>query len=104
MGPYHRSRPEEEQHAERARGHDRAADRGGVRAVLLDGTKGYALDVGTWHSLDRFPLYPPDTDWVIITDHETQQDLTAAYAGQGGGQLTHEVDYAELGVTFALRL
>jgi len=76
-----------------------------IRAFLLDGTKGYALGVGTWHSLDRFPLYPPDTEWVIITDHETQQDLTAAYAGQGGGQLTHEVDYAaEFGVTFALRL
>src|SRR6266542_1006976 len=72
-----------------------------IRAFLLDGTKGYALGVGTWHSLDRFPLYPPDTDWVIITDHETQQDLTT---GQGGGQLTNEVDYAELGMTFALRL
>ena len=76
-----------------------------IRAFLLDGAKGYALGVGTWHSLDRFPLYPPDTEWVIITDHETQQDLTAAYAGEGGGHLTQEVDYAaEFGVTFVLRL
>ncbi len=76
-----------------------------IRAFLLDGTKGYVLARGTWHSLDRFPLYPPDTSWVIITDHETQQDLTSAYAGQGGWQLTQEVDYAaRFGATFALTL
>lgn len=76
-----------------------------IRAFLLDGTKGYALAPGTWHSLDRFPLYRPDTSWVIITDHETQEDLTAAYAGQGGWHFTQEVDYAaRFGVTFALTL
>jgi ureidoglycolate lyase len=76
-----------------------------VRAFLLDGTKGYALAQGTWHSLDRFPLYPPETSWVIITDHETQQDLNSAYAGQGGWQLTQEVDYAvRFGAAFALTL
>ncbi len=76
-----------------------------VRAFLLDGTRGYALARGTWHSLDRFPLYPPDTRWVIITDHETQDDLLKGYRGEGGGQLTEEVDYAaRLHVTFALTL
>jgi ureidoglycolate lyase len=76
-----------------------------VRAFLLDGTKGYALAQGTWHSLDRFPLYPPDTRWVIITDHETQDDLNSAYAGRGGSQLTQEVDYAaRFGATFTLTL
>jgi ureidoglycolate lyase len=76
-----------------------------IRAFLLDGTRGYALARGTWHSLDRFPLYPPDTTWVIITDHETQQDLNSAYAGRGGWQLTQEVDYAaRFGATFALTL
>jgi ureidoglycolate lyase len=64
-----------------------------VRAFLLDGTKGYALAPGTWHSLDRFPLYPPDTRWVIITDHETQEDLLAAYRGAGGWALSQETDY-----------
>jgi ureidoglycolate lyase len=78
---------------------------GDVRAFLLDGTVGYALGRGTWHSLDRFPLYPPATQWVIITDRETQDDLTAAYAGRGGFELTQEVDYEKaLGVTFALAL
>ena len=76
-----------------------------VRAFLLDGSKGYALWKGTWHSLDRFPLYPPETNFVIITDHETQEDLSLAYAGKGGWQLTQEVDYeARYGVTFALVL
>lgn len=76
-----------------------------VRAFLLDGTKGYALWKGTWHSLDRFPLYPPDTNFVILTDHETQEDLTPAYAGKGGWELTQEVDYeARYGVTLAVIL
>jgi ureidoglycolate lyase len=76
-----------------------------VRAFLLDGTKGYALAPGTWHSLDRFPLYPPDTRWVIITDHETQEDLLTAYSGKGGWERTQEADYrAQFDVMFALRL
>jgi len=76
-----------------------------VRAFLLDGTKGYALAPGTWHSLDRFPLYPPDTRWVIITDHETQQDLLTAYSGKGGWALTQEADYrARFDLAFALTL
>jgi ureidoglycolate lyase len=76
-----------------------------VRAFLLDGTKGYALARGTWHSLDRFPLCPPATEWVMITDQETQQDLTAAYGARSQARLTQEIDYAaRFGVTFALTL
>jgi ureidoglycolate lyase len=63
-----------------------------IRAFLLDGTKGYVLHRGTWHSLDRFPLRPPDTRFVMLTDHETQDDLTAAYAGKRPAALTQEVD------------
>jgi ureidoglycolate lyase len=76
-----------------------------IRAFLLDGTMGYALARGAWHSLDRFPLYPPDTRWVIITDHETQQDLLASYSGKGEWKLTQEVDYrTRFDTTFALVL
>jgi ureidoglycolate hydrolase len=76
-----------------------------VRAFLLDGSQGYALARGTWHSLDRFPLYPPDTRWVIITDHETQQDLLDAYGGRGGWALSQEVDFAaRFGTRFELVL
>ena len=76
-----------------------------VRAFLLDGTQGYLLLKGTWHSLDRFPIYPPASVFVIINDHETLQDLRLAYAGQGGWKLSQEVDYAaRFGVTFELSL
>ncbi len=63
-----------------------------IRAFLLDGSKGYVLHRGTWHSLDRFPLRPPDTRFVMLTDHETQEDLTAAYAGKRSAALTQEID------------
>ena len=63
-----------------------------IRAFLLDGSKGYVLHRGTWHSLDRFPLRPPDTRFVMLTDHETQADLTAAYAAGKAAVLTQEVD------------
>jgi ureidoglycolate hydrolase len=70
---------------------DRAPRLDAIRAFLLDGTKGYVLHTGTWHSLDRFPLRAPDTCFVMITDHETQQDLTAAYAASKPAALTQEV-------------
>jgi len=63
-----------------------------IRAFLLDGSKGYVLHRGTWHSLDRFPLQPPETRFVMITDHETQADLTAGYAAGKPAALTQEVD------------
>jgi ureidoglycolate lyase len=86
---------------------DRSAipDPADVRAFLLDGSCGYALAPGTWHSLDRLPLYAPDTRWVIITDHETQDDLLAGYEGRGGWQLTQEIDCrARFDLTFTLTL
>jgi len=71
-----------------------------IRAFLLDGSKGYVLHRGTWHSLDRFPLRPPDTRFVMITDHETQDDLAAAYAAGKPAVLTQEIDLERaLGVT-----
>lgn len=74
-----------------------------IRAFLLDGTKGYVLHRGTWHSLDRFPLRPPDTRFVMITDHETQDDLAAGYSAGQPAALTQEVDLeAVYGVTAEL--
>jgi hypothetical protein len=61
------------------------------------------LHLGTWHSLDRFPLAPPDTTFLMITDHETQRDLIDSYAGRGRWALTQEVDLeVEYGVAVAL--
>jgi ureidoglycolate lyase len=74
-----------------------------IRAFLLDGSKGYVLHRGTWHSLDRFPLRPPDTRFVMITDHETQADLTAAYSAGKPAALTQEIDLEQVfGVTMEL--
>lgn len=44
-------------------------------AFVLDGSVGYALDVGTWHSLDRLPITGESTAWLMITDSRTQDDL-----------------------------
>jgi len=81
-----------------------------VRAFLIDGTKGYMLKIGTWHS-DRMPLYGPGSKMVIITDEETSQDLlkygsmTTPVDRRGGWKLNRIVDFEhEFGVTFELEL
>jgi ureidoglycolate lyase len=72
-----------------------------VRAFLLDGSAGYVLHKGTWHSLDRYPLRPPSSEIVIITSQDTQQELETVE--QEHWRLTRQVDYqAEYGVMFEL--
>lgn len=56
-----------------------------VAAFLLDGSFGYALHVGTWHSLDRLPVTAADTNWFMITHADTQADL----ANLATGNATH---------------
>ncbi|MBI3967164.1 MAG: ureidoglycolate lyase [Chloroflexi bacterium] len=74
-----------------------------LRAFLLDGTKGYLMLRGTWHSMSRFPLYPPSSGFVIITDEETTEELRTVPAEER--RRTHQVDYAEKhGITFELEL
>ena len=45
-----------------------------VRAFLIDGTKGFAYNRGTWHSLNRYILSPPGTTFVTLnqTPNPTQ--------------------------------
>lgn len=66
-----------------------------VRAFLFDGTKGYILKKATWHSVDRYPLYPPATIFVVFGDHETATDLKLGFEGKGGFKLTQQVDYLD---------
>jgi len=74
-----------------------------VHAFLIDGTKGYMLYKGTWHSLDRFPLKPPSAAFVIVSTHETTADLKLAYEGKGGFKLTQDVDFEKkFGITFEM--
>ena len=76
---------------------------GDVHAFLLDGSAGYVLHTGTWHSLDRFPLYQAPADIVIITDRATQHELESS--PDGPWERTEAVDYAErFGVNFEFEL
>lgn len=82
---------------------DELPDPENVRAFLLDGSAGYVLKRGTWHSPDRYPLEPPSAEVVIITDQETQHELETV--DQPDRRLTQAVDYAaEFGVTFEFEL
>ncbi len=72
-----------------------------VKAFVVDGSCGYVLKPGTWHSLDRYPLYDAESIIVIITSHETQVELESA--AQVAWRLTEDVDYAtRFGITFEL--
>jgi ureidoglycolate lyase len=82
---------------------DRIPEPEDVHAFILDGTAGYSLKKGAWHTLDRYPLYPPSAEIVIISSRDTQQELETA--PRGTWRLTNEVDYVEqMGVTFELEL
>ena len=74
-----------------------------VRAFLIDGSSGYVLKAGAWHSPDRFPLYPPSAEIVIITSHDTQHELETL--DRADWQNTQVVDFStELGLTFEFEL
>jgi len=64
-----------------------------VRAFLIDKPMGYILKRATWHSLDRFPLYPPEAKFVVVTTAETTDELKNVE--QANWRLTQDVDYAE---------
>ena len=63
-----------------------------VRAFLIDGSAGYVLNAGTWHSLDRLPVEPGHSSFVAISDEDTTNDLGA---DDGEMKLTQMVDYEE---------
>jgi ureidoglycolate lyase len=74
-----------------------------VRAFIMDGTKGYMMKRGTWHSLDRHPLYPPGCQFVILTDLETADELEQLPRDKW--RLTEDVDYTDrFGITFELTI
>jgi ureidoglycolate lyase len=80
---------------------DEAPDPASVRAFLVDGTAGYLLHRGTWHSLDRYPIYSENLNIVMITGESTQQDITTRPPEQM--ELSEQIDYSErFGVVFDL--
>ena len=59
-----------------------------VHAFLIDGTKGFGYKTGTWHSLNRYILYPPGASFIILNVDPNP---------------TQVVDYQEkFGVTFEI--
>jgi ureidoglycolate lyase len=82
---------------------DDPPDPSDVRGFILDGTAGYVLKTGAWHSPDRYPRYPPSADVVIITDRATQHELESLPGGPWAR--TQAVDYVDrFGVTFEFSL
>jgi len=72
-----------------------------VHAFVVDGSCGYVLGRGTWHSLDRYPLYQAESRIVIITSRETQVELETA--PRADWRLTQQVDFQErFAITFQL--
>ena len=72
-----------------------------VRAFLIDGSCGYVLKRGCWHSVDRYPLGESESRIVMLTSRSTQLELQTK--AQADWRLTQQVDFTqELGVTFQL--
>jgi ureidoglycolate hydrolase len=65
-----------------------------VRGFVVDGSCGYILKRGTWHSLDRYPLYDAEARIVILTSQATQDEIEAQ--ARSDWRLTEEVDYQAL--------
>lgn len=72
-----------------------------VRAFHLDGTCGVMVWKGTWHALDSFPLTPPHTDFVILTERETQVEIESSAEPLTTGR-THVADYRPSGIRFRI--
>ena len=72
-----------------------------VRAFHQDGTRGVMLWKGTWHALDRFPVFPPYADFALITGLDTQRELEKQALDGTPPALTQVVDFRERrGLTF----
>lgn len=74
-----------------------------VRAFAVVPGVGYLLHPNTWHSLDRYPLWPGSIEVVMLTAMETTRE--AETAAKADWRLTQEVDYRERdGLEFELVL
>jgi ureidoglycolate hydrolase len=73
-----------------------------VRAFAISPGVGYMLHPDTWHSLDRYPLWPGELVVVMLTSTQTTDE--AMSVPQTDWRLTQEVDYLAEGVEFELVL
>ncbi|MAF37856.1 MAG: hypothetical protein CL696_03075 [Chloroflexi bacterium] len=83
-----------------------------IRAFLIDPSKGYAFNVGTWHSVKRFVLAPPGATLAVINSDPNpsqivnyQENLSLTYSDLATDQSPHR-DYLgdRFGMVFELAL
>jgi hypothetical protein len=60
---------------------------------MVDGTRGYVMKEGTWHTLDRFPIHPPHSDFLMLTDWETTLEVKQPNPDKEKWKLNQEVDF-----------
>ena len=54
-----------------------------VRAFLIDQTKGYSFNRGTWHSLNRYILAQPGATFLILNAGPNPTEMVDYATGQG---------------------
>lgn len=54
-----------------------------VRAFLIDQTKGYSFNRGTWHSLNRYILAAPGATFLILNSDPNPTEMVDYATGEG---------------------
>ncbi len=80
---------------------DDVPDPSSVRAFRFDGSCGLLFKPGVWHSLDCFPLAVPHADFVLMSDHATEEEIEA-WTQPSSGERTHVADYSLRGIEFRI--
>jgi ureidoglycolate lyase len=73
-----------------------------LRAFLVPGDVGIVLARNTWHALTRFPVRNPGGAFVLLTSAATQAELEEERRTGAKPTLTHVLDYAARGTSFAV--
>ena len=71
-----------------------------LRAFYMDGSAGLIMHVGTWHTLDRYPVAPPHVECLFYTAKETQDELIREKADGTVPTQTEVFDYKSIGIVF----
>ena len=58
------------------------------------------MHVGTWHTLDRYPVAPPHVECLFYTAKETQDELIREKADGTVPTQTEVFDYKSIGIVF----
>lgn len=75
-----------------------------LKAFLMDGTQAVMMWKGTWHTINRFAVFPPNMEMAVLTCIETTEELIRIQQpGAAPPRLTQRADYKErFGITFGM--